>query len=519
MRATHRVKDSAENPVGYIVDGKFYTDEYLKTNIQYVENLSLEGNTVRYASAELEEISYKAAVAEKEYHKIVSENPFVRDIQEDLEEWRQDASHKVLQLEGSRQIGKTTELLKFAYKNYEYIIYVNLAYDKYDFLETVNSGGSPLEFEKYCLKAGLPHFVNNRNTVLLIDEIQLSEKIYNSIRSLYSEIDCDMIVTGSYLGQTLQAGYFLPAGTVSYIHMFPLSFSEFCRIYDKEEILKSMDLFGDDNGRAYNEILPLYHVYRQIGGYPEVVRKYREKEDINSCYNVIQSLVETFQRESGYYFRTSKEALLFKTVFTEAIKSMCSEKRGSGNKLTEKITNIAKQSQKMLVSRDETASAITWLVYSGIIGECGLYNNGDIRQYIPARRLYYMDCGIAAYVGRGAEVDESSIEGLLTETFVYTELYRLYKKVYSKKAVKGETPCFSLYSQYELDFVLVDKDNTVYGVEVKTGDGSPESLRIFIDRHLIDRGIVAKPVKGGHGEKFDTIPIFAVGCRFPYMHF
>ena len=106
MRATHRVKDSAENPVGYIVDGKFYTDEYLKTNIQYVENLSLEGNTVRYASAELEEISYKAAVAEKEYHKIVSENPFVRDIQEDLEEWRQDASHKVLQLEGSRQIGK-----------------------------------------------------------------------------------------------------------------------------------------------------------------------------------------------------------------------------------------------------------------------------------------------------------------------------------------------------------------------------------------------------------------------------
>ena len=207
---------------------------------------------------------------------------------------------------------------------------------------------------------------------------------------------------------------------------------------------------------------------------------------------MIQSLVETFQRESGYYFRTSKEALLFKTVFTEAIKSMCSEKRGSGNKLTEKITNIAKQSQKMLVSRDETASAITWLVYSGIIGECGLYNNGDIRQYIPARRLYYMDCGIAAYVGRGAEVDESSIEGLLTETFVYTELYRLYKKVYSKKAVKGETPCFSLYSQYELDFVLVDKDNTVYGVEVKTGDGSPESLRIFIDRHLIDRGTVAK---------------------------
>ena len=39
--ATHRVKDSAGNPVGYIVDEKFYTEEYLKDNIQFIENLSL----------------------------------------------------------------------------------------------------------------------------------------------------------------------------------------------------------------------------------------------------------------------------------------------------------------------------------------------------------------------------------------------------------------------------------------------------------------------------------------------
>ena len=93
----------------------------------------------------------------------------------------------------------------------------------------------------------------------------------------------------------------------------------------------------------------------------------------------------------------------------------------------------------------------------------------------------------------------------------------MYKKMYSKRLVKGETPCFSIYNQYELDFVVIDKGNTIYGIEVKTGNGNPESLRIFMDRHLIDRGIVAKPARGGQGEKFDTIPIFTVGCRFPYM--
>ena len=28
--------------------------------------------------------------------------------------------------------------------------------------------------------------------------------------------------------------------------------------------------------------------------------------------------------------------------------------------------------------------------------------------------------------------------------------------------------------------------------------------------------LVVKPTGGGHGELFDTIPIYAVGCRFPY---
>lgn len=68
---------------------------------------------------------------------------------------------------------------------------------------------------------------------------------------LYSEIDCEVVVTGSYLGQALRDGYFLPDETVSYLYMFPLSCTEFCRIYEKEELLKGMDLFGEGGAAAY----------------------------------------------------------------------------------------------------------------------------------------------------------------------------------------------------------------------------------------------------------------------------
>ena len=410
MKATHRVKDSTGQTVGFIVDDSFYTEQYIRSNVQYIDNLYLSGFEIVTGDEELAEIDYRAAVNDREYDRLVTNNPFERDIQKDFSAWKDDRLHKVLQLEGSRQIGKTTELLKFAYKNYEYVIYVNLANDIYDFVTVTENGCKPLEFEKYCLRAGLPHFMNNKNTILVIDEIQISEKVYNSIRGLQSAVSCDIVVTGSYLGQTIRANYFLPAGTVSYIHMYPLCFQEFCRIFGKEELLMEIDLFGGSNDAKYNELTELYQIYRQIGGYPEIIKRYRETGNISRCYDEIENILETFEKESGNYFQNS---------------------------------TLAKQSQKMLVSRDEVTNAISWLTYSGIIGECGIYNNGDVSQYIPARRLYYMDCGIAAYLGRQAEIPERDITGLLTETFVFREL-TVWKEFFQQESKGNNAMLFGV---------------------------------------------------------------------------
>lgn len=516
MFATHIVKDTDNEIVGYIVDDTFYTDYYLRQNIEFVDNLSLDTQGKIRSGRELPCLAYASVVTQKRYQEITAANPFVRDIQRDLEEWRQDENHGVLQLEGARQIGKTTELLKFAYKNYEYVLYVNLASDVYGFKEVVQNGCSPMEFEKYCRRSGNPHFKNNCQTILIIDEIQVSEQVYNAIRSIASAVKCDIIVTGSYLGQTVKEGYFLPAGTVSYIKMYPLSFAEFCRIYDKDNLLGRIDLFGKSEQSWYEQLFALYDIYRRIGGYPAVIKKYLVCGNYAECYQVIADLLNTFEKESGNYFQVSKEPVIFRSVYREAMIEMCRERKGSGNKVVELVTNIVKSSEKLLVSRDEISNAIAWLTYSGIIGECGCYVDGDRMKYQPARRLYYMDCGIASYIGADLGVEQGSIEGILTETFVFAELYRLYTERYHNRKVKGETPSFSVYGQNEIDFMLVDRENNIYGIEVKTKDGAPKSLRVYMDKKLIDRAIVAKRTNGGQDGGFETIPVFAVGCRFPY---
>ena len=41
MRASHRVIDSRGKMIGYIVDDVFYTESYIRDNIQYINNIRM----------------------------------------------------------------------------------------------------------------------------------------------------------------------------------------------------------------------------------------------------------------------------------------------------------------------------------------------------------------------------------------------------------------------------------------------------------------------------------------------
>ena len=131
----------------------------------------------------------------------------------------------------------------------------------------------------------------------------------------------------------------------------------------------------------------------------------------------------------------------------------------------------------LMINRDEVANAITWLIYTGMIATCDLAVNGDIKNISKDRRLYFSDCGIVAYLTNRTLVDSSSLEGLLTETFVFNELRYLFGQKSVGNRVMGDNVCFSTCGAYELDFMLASSDRTVYGIEAKTTKGNPLSLR------------------------------------------
>lgn len=527
MKATHRVKDSLGNTKGFIVDDQFLGYYTVFSNINRFENLKITSkNIIKSTKGTLPIIdTHKAYREYSVFSKKVKEGIFKRDIQKDFEYWHKKLSDYILMLNGARQIGKTTEILKFAIRKYEQIIYVNAA-DTNDLLKFVSdvldSSNVFLGMCNYCREKEGLDYVNSSNTVLIIDEIQASARIYNSLRKLHL-LSCNIIVTGSYYGRLLQSDIFQPAGDLYTIEMSSLSFREFCRAFKKESefnALKISSSLSEEDRNRHKNITALFNLYLQIGGYPAVVNSYYKDKDLKICNGILNRLLSIFIDESLQYFKDRNIGQV-KTILEETFKyaamQMLKEKQGEeNNNFFNNIKDFVDNNKKVVMTAKEISEAFSWLYSCRLIDGCDQMTECDQIQTVPFKRAYFRDVGFLNAVYSKFNADKSNKIDLLTETFVYNEILRKYN-IYNEDGLIGERPYFATYknNKYELDFVIVTKDNKTYGIEVKSGNAAFESLKIMIRDHKIDFAILAERTMDGGTSEYKKVPIYLIGDRFP----
>ena len=246
-----------------------------------------------------------------------------RNIYDKLIEWKKQNTGHVLELQGARQVGKTYILKKFGKENFRNMIYINMAEKSgKDFLRCYEIASewepgnprpeSPLH---EAFKLYNQTFTDDENTVVIIDEIQESAEVYNQIRPLAREFKAYVIVTGSYLGRTVEREFFLPAGDMDHLTMETLKFDEFLDVFGERELNEKIDLFGGSDSDDYKKLMDYYEVYQKIGGYPAVVVSYAEEKDLNKCYEMVRRLIEIFTNESKRYFTDIIDMNMFQKLF------------------------------------------------------------------------------------------------------------------------------------------------------------------------------------------------------------
>ena len=167
-----------------------------------------------------------------------------RDIYANLLEWKENNSGKVLEIEGARQVGKTYIISKFAKENYTTYIYINMVQISgkeflkcLDVAEKWEPGEERVEKPIHrALELFDKTFTDTEETVIFIDEIQESARVFSLLREFARDFQAHFIVTGSYLGKVFEKEYFLPAGDIDTMTLNTLSFEEFLEAAGKRAL-------------------------------------------------------------------------------------------------------------------------------------------------------------------------------------------------------------------------------------------------------------------------------------------
>lgn len=444
-----------------------------------------------------------------------------RDIYRKLLAWKSKSNHKVLELEGARQVGKTYILDKFAKKEYKSHLYINMigssGKDFLQCLETAASWEPGKKREKNPVYRAFqlydPDFSDCEDLVIVIDEIQESSVVYSKIREFARDFKAHFIVTGSYLGKTREKEYFLSAGDTEVLTMTTLTFPEFLDAFHKRGLYEAIDLYGGSDHAGYEELKSYFHIYLQIGGYPEVVTTYLESRSIPDCEAMISNLIQIFVKESSRYFDSPLELEMFEKIFSSIAATLLKEKKGTPD-LTTDLTKIIFKEESGRITKKMTNYAISWLFLSHQIGYCSMSVDCSNLDIVDNCRYYFNDLGVAGYFLKLTGEPLSIIEGVLCENFVYLELVRRIRK----QEIAGQVPWFAVDKKTsgELDFYVRSRiDNMDYGLEVKRGKNRANTANALLERGKLDFVYQLKNTYGGIADRKYSVPLYLCG-RIPF---
>lgn len=444
-----------------------------------------------------------------------------RDIYKELLAWKSKSNHKVLELEGAHQVGKTYILEKFAKKEYQSHVYINMIGSSgKDFLQCLETAASWEPGKKRennpvykAFQLYDPDFSDCEDLLIVIDEIQESSVVYSKIREFARDFKAHFIVTGSYLGKTREKEYFLSAGDTEVLTMTTLTFPEFLDAFHRRGLYESIDLYGGSDHAGYDELKSYFHIYLQIGGYPEVVTTYLESRSIPDCEAMISNLIQIFVKESSRYFDSPLELQMFEKIFSSIAATLLKEKKGTPD-LTTDLTKIIFKEESGRITKKMTNYAISWLFLSHQIGYCSMSVDCSNLDIVDNCRYYFNDLGVAGYFLKLTGEPLSIIEGVLCENFVYLELVRRIRK----QEIAGQVPWFAIDKRTsgELDFYVRSRiDNMDYGLEVKRGKNRANTANALLERGKLDFIYQLKNTYGGIEDRKYSVPLYLCG-RIPF---
>ena len=230
-----------------------------------------------------------------------------------LLDWKTRKGRKPLVVRGARQVGKTYLVNQFGRAEFSHCLAVNVDRDREFFKRVVSEKPGRLiqllELEYGCR-------ILPGSSLLFFDEIQAVPEIFARLRYIYEEIpDLHVVAAGSLLDFVLESHSFsMPVGRIEYLHLGPLSFSEFLAATGNPQWVEFLEKFRYREqvpASTHVALLRLFRTFVAVGGMPEAVARYAETGSMVESDRSKESILGTLRDDfTKYGHRVNHDRLL-----------------------------------------------------------------------------------------------------------------------------------------------------------------------------------------------------------------
>lgn len=393
-----------------------------------------------------------------------------------LQRWLQNPNRKPLIIRGARQVGKSTLVQLFVQQQGIPLLTANL--ERYPELQASFASNNPSRILRHI--ETLPRMpAVTQDAVLFLDEIQAVPAAIPALRYFYEDMPALPVVSaGSLLEFVLAEHQFsMPVGRVQYLHMGPMTFSEFLAALGEtklHEIVTQYQLGDDIAEVTHKRLLELLRNYYFVGGMPEAVAAFADTQSFQPVSEIHNAIIETYREDFPKYGK-NRDPNRMLTVFNFAARHV-------GVKV--KYSNISAQDQSATLKKDLELLCMARIISKVIHSHCsGLPLQANLEEKVY--KLLFLDVGLMnAICGLNwrtiAQWDDTKLinEGTIAEQFIGQHLQHLLADSPNRELTYWLREGRS--ANAELDYVIA-LEGQIIPIEVKAGaSGSMKSLHQFM---------------------------------------
>ncbi|MCL5261018.1 MAG: ATP-binding protein [Gammaproteobacteria bacterium] len=425
-----------------------------------------------------------------------------REILNQLNAWKEGDRRKPLLLMGARQVGKTYILKQFAKTAYQNSIYIN--FEDTPGIKSVFEKDLTPEVILKALTIIAEQEIIPGSTLIIFDEIQECPNALNSLKYFCETAnEYHICAAGSLLGVKLAHIKGFPVGKVNFLHLYPLSFSEFLtaiKATQLQSFTTEIDKIEPLSEFIHDKLLDYFKTYLYVGGMPEAVAEYVSSENFSKVREIQQDLLQ------AYNLDFAKHAPRNQIMKINQVWQSIPSQLGKENKKFI-FSKIAKGARTK-----DFAEAIQWLIEAGLMLKVSQISTPKIPLDAYADpdcfKGYLLDVGLLgamANISAKVLLQENQLlqefRGSIVENYVAQELvhnhYGLYYWTSEGKA--------------EIDFVF-QNENIIYPLEVKSGTtNKKKSLRVYADKYAPHLLVRTSPMNLKKDGIIFNCPLYLIG--------